>query len=97
MQLQLHRTLRVWKEPSKFLSKVMSHRFLTVWQFIDSLTQKTKWAVESLVPQNHAVRPFKLEGSVLVSTIILLDTPGFDGLFNSDVFEEVEKWLQSER
>jgi len=71
-------------------------RILTVWQFIDSLTQQTQWAGGSLTQQNHGVRSFHLKNSNLASTVILLDTPGFDDRFKP-IFEEVKGWLQSER
>jgi len=99
MRLQLHRTSRFWKEPSKSLSKVISYRLLTVWQFIDSLTQQTNWAGGSLKPQKHGVRHVELKNSDLPGTVILLDTPGFDDPYKPviEVVQEVEGWLQCER
>lgn len=44
------------------------------------------------------MRPFQLN-SDLASTIILLDTPGFDALYKpvTEVFGEVQGWLQKEQ
>ena len=74
-------------------------RSLNGQQFIDCLTQQTNWATHGLVPQNHPVRSIETKMRDSKSSVILVDTPGFDDYTTNaeDILEDVKHWLQNKQ
>ena len=68
---------------------------LNFQQFIDSLSQRTNWANDSLQPKDQSIRStkVKIKGK---GTVILVDTPGFDESTRTaeDILEDVYRWLR---
>jgi len=82
------------KSQVRFLA-LRSQNWLNFQQFIDSLSQRTNWANDSLQPKDQSIRStkVKIKGK---GTVILVDTPGFDESTRTaeDILEDVYRWLR---